>query len=116
MCTFLDDLARLATGRWSWLFDDDAWVEGNWQYQLEAVPFDADGGPALNAEFYHLGKSHYSNWPKCSPPGLIMPTEVIKRLEHRTPVDQQWFDVANQSNWRIKLLKDVTYYHEGRVR
>jgi hypothetical protein len=91
-------------------------VEGNWQYQLESIPFDENNGPAVAAEFYHLGESHYSNWPKCSPPGLIMPTGVIKRLEHRTPVDQQWLDVCNQSNWRIKLLKDVVYFHAGHVR
>jgi len=33
MCTFLDDLAKMATGKWSWLFDDDAYIEGDWQKQ-----------------------------------------------------------------------------------
>ncbi len=86
MCVFLDDLAKIATGRWSWLFDDDAYIEGDWQKPLESIPC-SDDGPAVNAEFYCLGLSRYSNWPKCSPPGLIMPTSVIKRLQHRSPVD-----------------------------
>jgi glycosyltransferase involved in cell wall biosynthesis len=37
---FVNDLMTLATGRWSWLFDDDSWVEGNWQGALQAVPCD----------------------------------------------------------------------------
>lgn len=116
MCKFVDDLALVATGRWSWLFDDDAWVEGPWQSQLAALECSGETGPACNAEFYQLGQSHYSNWPKCGPAGIIMPTDAIKGLVHSSPVDDQWLSIALSKNWEIRLLKDVTYFHEGRAR
>lgn len=115
MGRFVDDVAALATGRWSWLFDDDAWVQGPWQAQLEAMSCD-ENGPAVNAEFYELGKSRYSNWPKCGPAGLIMPTPTIKQLRHTSPVDDQWLSVAVQRKWQIRLLKGVVYFHDGRAR
>lgn len=116
MGQFLDDLAAQATGRWSWLFDDDAHVDGPWQQQLSETECSAEGGPALNSEFYKLGESRYSNWPKVGPPGLIIPTAAAKTLQHRAPVDDQWLSVAQQLGWPIKLLKGVTYHHCGRAR
>lgn len=113
---FLNDLATIATGRWSWLFDDDAWVEGNWQGQLQNVPCHALEGPACIAEFYKLGHSDYSNFPTCSPPGLIMPTETIKRIDHKPPVDSQWLSIIQQMNWKVVCLCGVKYYHCGRIR
>jgi glycosyltransferase involved in cell wall biosynthesis len=116
MRVFINDLAKLATGTWSWLFDDDAYIEGSWQGQLESIPCMGANGPAINSEFYVLGLSRYSNWPKCGPPGLIIPTAVAKALDHQSPVDDQWMSVALQNNWPIKLLKGVSYYQNGRIR
>lgn len=116
MRVFIDDLAKLATGTWCWLFDDDAYVDGNWQGQLESIPCMKENGPAVNAEYYCLGESRYSNWPKCGPPGLIMPTVVVKAIQHQSPVDDQWMSIALQNNWPIKLLSGVSYFHNGRIR
>jgi len=113
---FVNDLMTLATGKWSWLFDDDSWVSGNWQGALQAVPCDPQNGPACIAEFYHLGESQYTNFPTCSPPGLIMPTEAVKKLDSKNPVDCQWLSVIQQSNWKIICLPGVTYFHDGRIR
>jgi len=115
MGQFIDDLMTLAKGRWCWLFDDDAWVEGDWQTQLEKIE-SGENGPACNSEFYVLGQSHYSNWPNSGPPGLIMPTVICKKLKHSNPVDDQWLSVVRQNNWPVQLLKGVSYFHDGRVR
>lgn len=113
---FLNDLAKIATGRWSWLFDDDAWIEGDWQGQLQSVPCHENDGPACTPEFYKLGESRYTNFPTCSPPGLILPTETIKRIDHKAPVDAQWLSVVQQLNWKVVCLSGVTYHHDGRIR
>lgn len=114
MGVFVDDLVAFANGRWCWLFDDDAWVEGKtWQQQLEESVFDPVSGPAFSAEHYQLGNSHYDG---CGPVGLIVPIELCKSLKHRNPVDDQWLSVIRSKGWTINLLKGITYCHDGRPR
>jgi len=115
MGVFINDLAKEATGQWCWLMDDDAWIEGNWQPQIAAIPADPANGPCLNAEFYQLGPSHYVT-PQDSPVGLIMPTALVKKISHNNPVDAQWWSISRQMGWTTHFLKGVTYYHEGRAR
>jgi len=117
MGRFIDDLVAVADSQWCWLFDDDAWVEGNtWQEQIAATVCDPENGPALNSQFYKLGGSTYNNSKDGGPVGLIVPTAFAKGLEHRNPVDQQWLDVLLSKGWKINQLKGVIYQHEGRPR
>lgn len=117
MGTFIDDLTKVATGQWAWLFDDDAYVEGNtWQQQLASIPCDGEHGPAVHAETYQLGPNKYPNDHQGGAVGLIVPMGLCRSIVHRNPVDQQWLDVIHQRGWCIQLLKDVTYCHDGRPR
>lgn len=116
MGIFVNELAEMSRGSWCWLFDDDAWIEGDWVSQLAALPCDPEHGPAVNAETYALGPSRYANGPRGGAPGLIMPTAFVKQLNHVNPVDQQWLDEVHHRGWTIRQLAGVTYHHDGRAR
>ncbi len=114
MGKFVDELVSVAKGRWCWLFDDDAWVQGKtWQQQIEESVVDPVNGPAFTSEKYQLGASLY---PGCGPVGLIVPTEFCKTIEHKNPVDDQWLNIIRSKGWTIKVLKGITYCHDGRPR
>lgn len=115
MGTFVDDLVKVANSRWCWLFDDDAWVEGDWS-GLYDIRCDILRGPAVNSEFYCLGESHYNNGPTGGAVGLIMPTGFVKKLAHKAPVDQQWLEEVVRMGWTVQQLKGVSYHHDGRRR
>lgn len=115
--TYLDALAATATGRWAWMFDDDAWIEGNtWQQQLAAIPCDLVHGPAVQCEFYTLGGSRYHSGPEGFPPGLIVPMALAKILQHRVPCDSQWLDESRRRGWPVEHLNGINFCHEGRAR
>jgi len=116
MGAFVNDLVKIANSYWCWLFDDDAYVEGDWYTELLKVPINPQDGPAVNAENYVLGESHYKNGPNGGPVGLIVPTAFAKTLNHRNPVDQLWLDEIKSRGWTIQQLKGVSYYHDGRPR
>lgn len=116
MGQFVDDLVAIATGQWSWLFDDDAWLIGDsWQQQLDQIE-PTMSGPVCAAEWYTLGGSQYSYAKKFSPPGLIMPTVFVKNLKHRNPVDDQWLSETRRLGWKEVPLSRVEYCHFGRLR
>ncbi len=116
MGQFIDELVAIATGKWCWLFDDDAWVEGKgWQEWIAAQPCSIHG-PAINAQYYKLGHSIYPNGPKGGPVGLIVPTDFCKTLSHRNPVDEQWLSVIMARGWSIRQIPGITYCHDGRPR
>lgn len=112
MGTFTDDLVKIADSRWCWLFDDDAWVEGDWYSPLFWMPVDC----AVNAEHYCLGGSRYRNGPEGGAVGIIIPTELAKSVKGHNPVDDQWLSVALQKGWKVRQLPGVSYLHEGRAR
>lgn len=112
MGMFVDDLAKAADSHWSWLVDDDAWIEGPWYDALRSMP--QDGARAFNASTYCLGPSRYELHG--GPVGLILPTGVVKELKHSNPVDDQWLSVVRQRNWPLQHLAGVTYHHDGRAR
>lgn len=115
MGSYVDSLLAIAEGRWSWLFDDDAYVEGPWQKRLETVPCDPHRGPICQPEFYHLGPSEYKH--PFGPPTPIVPTEWAKRVKTTLPADDCWFYGAKHTmGWGVQTLKDVHYYHDGRPR
>lgn len=114
MGMFVNDLLRVADSQWCWLFDDDAWVEGDWYTPLCRMPCDPEKGPAVNPDFYVLGPSYYQNGE--NPPGMLMPTEFCRKLNHVAPVDQQWMDEVHRLRWRVEHLVGVNYHHDGRPR
>ena len=114
MGTFVNDLVSIADSYWCWLFDDDAWVEGDWYNPLSEVDCNPVMGPAVNPEFYILGESYYRNGE--NPPGMLMPTEFVRKLTHRAPVDQQWMDEVHRLGWNVQHLRGVNYFHDGRQR
>lgn len=114
MGRFVNELVSVADSKWAWLFDDDAWVEGDWYSPLSTVKCDPVKGPAVNAEFYVLGESYYRNGR--NPPGTIMPTAFCKKFNHQNPVDQQWNDEINRMGWHVTQLAGVRYHHDGRRR
>lgn len=109
---FVDDLVKLADSRFCWLFDDDAFVEGNWYGPLSGMP-DACG---VNSQHYYLGKSRYENGPRGGPVGIIVPTELAKSIPSPFPVDQVWMEVVLQRGWTIRQMQGVDYHHDGRAR
>jgi glycosyltransferase involved in cell wall biosynthesis len=110
--TFLDELMNIATGRFFWNMDDDAWIEGDWQTPLSHAPSNV----ALQPEYYHLGPSEYKNLP-VSPVGLIVPREFALALRPTPyPADQVWMDVILRRKMEKRLMLGVHYYHEGRPR
>jgi hypothetical protein len=116
MGAFVHDLVKIADSKWCWLFDDDAYVEGDWFTPLSKIVCDAKRGPAVNAEFYQLGGSLYPNGARGEPCGIIVPTEFCKEIPHKNPVDQQWIDETKHKGWIFTQLKGVTYHHDGRQR
>lgn len=116
MGRFVHDLVSIANSKWCWLFDDDSWVEGDWYSELSKLPCDAKHGPAANADFYVLGESYYKNGCHGGAPGLILPTEFCRTIDHQNPVDQQWLNVVRENGWSIKQLENVNYHHDGRRR
>lgn len=114
MGKFVDELVAIADSKWCWLFDDDSWVEGDWQTPLSKIACSATHGPAVRAQKYQLGHSTYDQGGGCV--GLIMPTSRCKTLVHSNPVDIQWFNLAASMGWKTKVLHGVTYGHDGRPR
>ena len=113
MGRFVDDLLAVADGKWSWLFDDDSWVQGNWQSQLQTMTPER----AVNAQYYQLGGSRYENHADGGPVGLIVPTDFARTLRPtRSPVDQTWLDAIIKRGWHVQLMNGVTYFHDGRPR
>lgn len=113
---FVNDLVAIAQGKWCWLFDDDSWVEGDWQTPLNAIPCDPVNGPAVNAEIYKLGFTSYQNSPTGCCVGLLMPSATVKALNNWNPVDLQWLQLAMDRGWTVRQLPGVLYGHEGRPR
>lgn len=116
MGVFVDDLVKVAKGKWCWLFDDDAWVQGDWFKQLSELRCDPHSGPAANAQNYQLGGSLYRNGPNGGPVGMLVPTAFCRTLHHQNPVDQQWLNEIMGRGWFIQQLLGVTYHHDGRKR
>jgi hypothetical protein len=115
MHLFVRELLEIATGRWAFLMDDDAWIEGDtWQQQLQLIEFDTSGGPVVQAELYQLGPSLYPRG--CGACGLIVPTSFAKEATNHSPVDQAWHDLITQRKYITKHLANVTYCHDGRPR
>jgi glycosyltransferase involved in cell wall biosynthesis len=116
MSEYVKELLDIAKGKWVWLFDDDAWIEGNWQKQLEAIKCDPQNGPAVQPDCYQLGPSVYP--VGCGPVSLILPLEFARTnlLQQGAMIDQSWLDVIHQREWRIKHLNHVSYCHDGRQR
>lgn len=114
----IDELLAIATGKWCWLFDDDAWLEGNtWQQQLREIPCDEVNGVGVFCEFYKLDPSIYDNKDGISPQGFIVPTAWAKRwTPSSTPIDACWFGGMKQTGAPVKLLKGMTFGHNGRAR
>lgn len=112
MGDFVDDLLKIATGRWVFLFDDDSWIEGNWYAPLFWMPVDC----AVNAEYYCLGGSRYRNGPEGGAVGILIPTELAKSAKATNPVDDQWLSMALQKGWKVRQLEGVSYFHDGRPR
>lgn len=112
MGTFVNDLVKIADSQWCWLFDDDAWVEGNWHGPLSVMPRDC----ALNTQAYKLGQSHYLNGVRGGCVGMLIPTDLAKTINHVNPVDQQWHDIITQKGWTFRQLNATVYHHDGRAR
>lgn len=116
MGVFVKDLVDIADSQWCWLFDDDAWVEGDWYGPLSKIACHPIKGPAINANLYALGESVYQNGPRGEPCGIIVPTEFVKSFPYSNPVDQAWIDETRKRGWTFKQLGGVTYHHDGRPR
>lgn len=116
MPTFIRELVDVADSQWCWLFDDDAWVEGDWYSPLSNIECDDAKGPAINAEFYSLGTSIYRNTVHGEPCGVIAPTTFVRSFEQPLPVDQGWVDEARKRGWLFWQLEGVFYHHDGRAR
>lgn len=112
MGVFVQELVKIADSKWSWLFDDDAWIEGSWYGHLRGMPLDC----AVNAQSYALGPSLYSNGPRGGCVGLLIPTELARTIAPNYPVDQVWLDVALQRGWGVRQMNGCTYHHCGRAR
>lgn len=112
MGRFVDDLVKIATGKFCWLFDDDAWLTGNWYGPLSTMP----DACAVNAEFYCLGGSTYRNGPEGGAVGLAIPTSLAKTIPHTNPVDDCWLTTILAKGWKVRQLQGVSYLHEGRAR
>lgn len=115
MGEYINDLVRVSTGEWCWLYDDDCWLEGDWQSQLSTIQSHGERGPVINTEIYKLGSSTYSNvggqWV-----GLMVPREFCFPINHINPPDRQWFDVAREKRCEFRYLGNVALCHEGRPR
>ena len=117
MGTFVQDLVAIADSHFCWLFDDDAYVEGNWYEKLRMVNCDPVKGPAVNAEFYVLGQSYYKNGSSGEPCGIIIPTELAKTIPRWVlPVDDAWLNTARGKGFSFSQLEGVHYHHDGRGR
>lgn len=106
---FVDDLVGMANSKWCWLFDDDSWVEGDWQTTIQNAPHDV----RLRPQIYQLGPSTYENGG-CV--GISIPTALAKTIKHRNPVDQQWYNLTTALGWQERVMPGVTYFHDGRPR
>jgi len=112
MGTFVNELLKVADSKWAWLFDDDAYVEGNWYSELSRFNCDC----AVNSQHYCLGPSTYENGAKGGPVGIIIPTELARTIGLAYPVDQVWLEVVMQKGWRCNQMRGVNYHHCGRAR
>jgi hypothetical protein len=112
MGVFVNELVKIADSHWCWLFDDDAWVEGNWHGPLSLMPRDC----AVNTQAYMLGSSHYLNGAHGGCVGMLIPTALAKTINHGYPVDSQWLDVVLQRGWTFRQMGGTIYHHDGRAR
>jgi hypothetical protein len=118
MGRFVKELTNVADSRWCWLFDDDAWIEGDGDYysSLKELRCDPLHGPAANAEHYVLGQSYYPNGSSGGAPGIIMPTAFVKNMPPVLPVDECWLTEVHRMGWVVVQLPGVRYHHDGRPR
>lgn len=112
MGQFVTEAVDVAAGKWVFLIDDDAWLEGQgWDDQLRSVPM---SGYIAQAEFYHLGESRYGSG-SCGPVGMFVPNKCWEPLGYQamaSPVDQFWHDLLVKMNgWQTVLLRGITYRH-----
>jgi hypothetical protein len=112
MPVFVEDLVKVASGKWCWLFDDDAWISGPWQERLREMPMET----GVNSEYYNLGFSCYLNKSTEGPAGICVPTDLVKDQKLQCPVDDHWLRMVLGKEWTVKLMRDVHYYHDGRAR
>lgn len=115
---FMDEMCGIASGYWCWMFDDDAWLEGNtWQQQLSTLPRDPGLKIAAQAEVFKRGSSRYPNSEvNSNPQGLILPRTVVRPFEHQYPIDVFWRSFIHDNGWKIHLLRGITWAEDGRPR
>lgn len=116
MPVYVRSLISIAKGKWCWLFDDDAWIEGDWATPLAECPRLKDEITCFRAQHYALGSAVYKNAPLDSPVGLIVPTQVVRDLKDNLPVDNAWLGGIQDRKLPLQLLPNVTYWHDGRAR
>lgn len=112
MGTFVQELVNVADSKFCWLFDDDAWVEGDWYSEL----IKADPATSyVNSQFYCLGESTYpcNGGEAC---GIIIPTEVARSMGPCLPVDRKWLEHVRSLRLSPFILTGVSYHHDGRAR
>lgn len=115
MPRFVYEACAVAEGVWSFLIDDDAWIEGrDWDEQLAQIePVRC----VVQCEFYHLGMSRYGS-NSCGPNGLFFPHDTYKLMNPKIggAADVQLCGNTVDSGWPKHLLKGIAYCHDGRAR
>ena len=115
MPRFVSEAAMAAIAPWSFLIDDDAWIEGHgWDERLASLPLSKQR--VAQCEFYHLGGSHYGSG-SCAQNGLFVPTEIARGLPHiGGAADVMLAGLTVDAGWPISLLSGIAYCHDGRAR
>lgn len=114
--TFLNELARLASGDWIYITNDDMLMLGSgWDEQLKAVP---KSGYVVHPEFYWLGDTLHGSG-SC---GVIAPFVPNKCWEQYGLSEiggggsaDDWLTefLVNTKGWQPWLLKGITCKHEA---
>ena len=114
MGAMAQDCVNLAQGRWCWLVDDDATVEGTgfWDEQLAAISPEHN---VAQCEFYHLCQSKYPSG-SCGPVGMIVPRNSwVGHADLATAgVADDFFrdTLVGKLGFHVNLLKGMTYRHQ----
>lgn len=114
MPVLVSDACQAASGVWTFLIDDDAYLEGwGWDDQLSRIKPDRN---VAQPEFYHLGFTEYGSG-SCGPNGLFIPTDVSRKIPRVSGyADSMLEGMTIGQGWTKVLLKGITYCHDGRPR
>jgi len=108
---FVQEMSRLACGKWSWLVGDDCEFRGgDWHYHMQNLPLDSC---TVSPEWTVLNTSGYQNVPRgpfpCIPTWWLR--ENVEKLG--SPLDASIGQLADAHKLRPMFLPDVQLIHHN---